>query len=325
MSFLNFNYSLFNYEDQSANNPIYRNTDITESFQGVNVSHENTTKVTLNPGQTSTIVTTLRSLAQDGTTQYAFSRPVATDSTMRLTWTGTGAAPLFRTARALGVDATTTVSIVRVGPNTARLQSVSGTALDSTAVSVGDTLKFARTTDSFTSPFGSANQNQAFLVQAKGSSYIDFLDNGAVGLDSNIVLGTNFASVFRVFSSGPVAIGDTISVGGGGVSSSNHGQFALTDVNSDYIEFLNPYGVAETVTVSTNTFKIYDHLIGFIHLKASAPISVAFDGGASITQVGLVGSTGPALLAGSVNTYQIDATNNSQSPVALTIRHMAVE
>lgn len=314
MGFLNFNYGILNYEDQSANNPTVRNMDISQSFQSLNANHENSAKHTIAPGQSLTIAATTRALASGGSTVWSVSRPVEADSTMRLGWTS-GAAPQFRAARSLGISPATQVSIVRSGPAAARLTISSGsTAL----VQTGDVVKFFRNTDAFTSPFSSQNAGQSFVVQAVGTGYIDFLDNGSAAEEGPLT-GCNLA--FCVMSNGPVQVGDTLWVAGS-VNQSNKGEWKISDVGPDFVEFLNPFGVVESFT--GQTVAVYDHLIQFVHVSASAPVSLSFDGEGDV-RVGRLGHSGPVLFMGTANAYRIDASNKGQEPITVTIRHMAVD
>lgn len=313
MAYLSFHYGLLSYDDQSANHPTMRNFDISQSFQGLTSNHENSQKCVIAPGQTVTIAATARPLANNGTTGWSLERPVDGDGIVRLRWTGTGAAPQFRVARALGIGPSTQVSIVRVGPATARITFSTGSTA---ACQVGDILKFFRSTDSFTSPFGPQNAGQSFVIQAVGSGYLDFLDNGSAGIDSNI---TGADTALAVMSNGPVAVGDTVFIDGS-MNSSNKGEFKVNDVAPDFIELLNPYGIEETFT--GGTVKVYDHLIQFMHVMATAPIALSFDDAGEM-RLGRIGSQ--ALFMGAVNAYQVDAINRSSEPVTVTIRHMAVD
>jgi hypothetical protein len=213
------------------------------------------------------------------TSQFSFLRPVATDGIVRVLWTGTGGSPGFRTARALGVDATTVLSQTRTGPKTIRLQSTSGTPLNSAAVVSGDKIFFERTTDAFTSPFSSYNSGKTYTVQSKGSGYIDYIDEGTVIEEPSVTLGSGFAQALKVFApeGAGLRIGDSIVLTSSNFNTANQGTFTVTQHTDTYVEFLNPYAAIETVTNSTNGVFAYDELIGFVYLVSSGNVVLFLD------------------------------------------------
>lgn len=314
MSYLNFHYGLLSAEDMTSS-PQVRNIDISQSFQGLRSDNENTKKVTLAPGESQTVAVTLRALAADTTTEFALERPISTDGTMRFGWTGVGTNPNFRTARALNLISSTQVSIIRIGPNAARLTMV---GINASAVQAGDILKFYRDTDTLVSPFSSPNVGLSFVIQAVGSNYVDYIDNGSAGLD----IVTNADDAFVIMSPGPVKVGDTVLLNGT-FNGANFGEFVITDVAPGFIEFINSYGVEETfVNTSAQKVRIYNYLITFVHITASSALGVSFDGGSAMKVTSL--GSGPVVFIGTVHTYQIDVTNTGPDPLTLTLRHMSV-
>ena len=316
MSFLNLNYQTVLYRDQSSQNPQFRGGgDITKSYQALPAQNERACDNVIGPGETKTIASTLRAITIDSTTELSIERPISTDSVMRLRWTGVGTNPNFRTKRDLDAAADTEIKILRVAPNTMRLSQEAGTAIDTSTIQVGDVIRFERSTDSFTSPLSPGNQGKSYIVQAKGSNYIDFVDNqAAIEEQTNVVLGADYEKVVRVMSSGPVKVGDTLKIDGP-YNLSNTGYFTVTDVAYDYVEVQNQYGVVETVVNSSNMFKIYDYLIGFLHLVGNARFDVKLNGQTAFT-VGMLDSI-DAVFLGSVEAYQVDVTNNSQDTICV--------
>lgn len=324
MPYLNLNLGVLIYEDLNQAQPLIRPTDITRSFQQVAVQFDKSDRITLQPGDTTTIVSTTRSTAWDNTTQLEFQRYLAANDNVRVRWTGTGTNPAFRTARAIAGAADTVVSITRVSPNTVRITNTAGTAWDTSTVQVNDLIRFEKSTDAIASPFSLTNQGQTWLVQAKTSSTIDFLDNGLASLDTAITLGSNYAYVLRCITQGPVRIGDTIDLAGAGLNPSNQGRYQIVDVSSDFVEVVNPFSVDETVLYGTNVINIYDHEIGFVNLRASGRFQIRFGGQTSWVDVTPLGPGNEAVMAGSFNTYQIMATNPTQQPVTISVQHAAV-
>jgi len=323
MPFCNVTYQLLIFEDQSDRNPQIRLPDITKNIQGVTVANDRSERTQLGPGETQDILVTSRALLSDSTTQFTVDRYSALGSNVRLKWTGTGTAPAFRTNRAIGGGSSTTVTITRVTPYVVRFTNAAGTAWTLGSVAIGDTLKIEKTTDSFTSPFGATNQGKTFTVQSKGAGYIDVIDNGGASLDSAIVLGASFEFALRVFSAGPVKVGDTLTTSGAGINPSNQGKFEIVDLSYDYVEVVNPFGETETWLVGTNVVTIYDYLIGLFHLRASGPIQVRFDAQVEWQSLDRLGAE--VIYLASVSAYKITAYNPSPSQeVTISAQHTQV-
>lgn len=297
--------------------------DIRRSVTGVPVSHDKSDRITVQANEVKDVVATARSLASDATTQLQFSRPLAAEDTVRVTWTG-GTNPLFRTGRAIGGDATTVVTTTRIAPNMVRFSNVAGTAWTLGPVLTNDILRMERTTDTFTSPFNPANLSVDLLVAAKGSGYIDVIDNGRLSLEANITLGADYATALRVMSQTPVKVGDTVDISGTAFHPGNAGKFLISQVSSDYIEILNPYSVAETITLSTSAFNVYEFLIGFVHLRCTIgnKIKLRFDAQTEWLELRQLGDQ--PILLGSINCYKIQAYNDGQQDVEVSIQYARV-
>lgn len=323
MPFLNLDYGLMIFEDQTDRNPQVKLPDIRKSVQGVQVNHDKSERLTLAPGETKDIVVTSRAVAWDSTTQLQTDRYISTADNVRLKWTGTGTAPSFRTNRNMGGDATTVVDMTRVSPYVVRITQSSGTAWTLGSVAIGDTIKFEKTTGAFTSPFNASNQGKAYAVQAKGANYIDFVDNGTAALDTAITMGADFAFALRVFSPGPVKIGDTLTVSGSGINPSNQGKFEIVDLSSDYVEIVNPFSEPETFLIGSNALTIYDYLIGLLHLRASGPVRVKYDNQVEWMLLDRLGAE--VLLLASTCAYRIQANNNDPSQeIEISVQHARV-
>jgi hypothetical protein len=321
MAFMNLNFQLLVYKDQpSGSKPNIRIPDLTESFQGLVLNNVKTDDPTIQPGETKTIAVTTRTLGLSNTTQFAIERPDAASDKTRLRWTGTGSNPLFRTARNLSIDATTQVSITRQAPRIARVQSTGGTPIVASPVQLGDILQFGPNTDTFTSPFGDQNVGKQFVVQAVGSNYVDVIDEGTIGLDSNVTLGADYAKALRVYSPGPVRIGDSVRIDGFTLNTNNVGDFVLTDATPDYVEFINPYSSPQTFTNSDDLIRVYDHLIGFVYIRSSGPVRLTTNRD-SVEDLGSLALGGPALKLSTTKAWQIDATNLSNDPITVLITH----
>jgi len=311
------------YEDtENSRNPLIRLPDITKSIQGVPINNDRSDRVTLYTNDVKDIATTSRTLFADSTTQLSFEKPISQEGKMRIKWTGTGTNPVFRTNRAIGGSATTTVSIAELTPYVKRITVLSGTAWSTAAVQVNDIIRFERNTDTFTSPFATGNSGTTYLVQAKGSNYIDFVDNGQAIAEGSVLLGTDFEQAVRVMSPGPTKLGDIITLSGSGLHPSNAGKFEIVDVSTNYIEVINTLGVTETIILGTNSLVIYEYLIGFILLRASGPFKIKFDNQVEWVKVERVGAE--ALLLASISAHSIMASNDSPDPVTISVQYARV-
>lgn len=326
MSYLNLGYSILVYDDVNDRNPKIREPDITQDLQQICVDHQKSERFTIYPNDVIDIAVTARALASNNTTELEFRRPLdGVSDNLRIIFTGTGSNPLFRTNRNLGGGATTAVAVSRVSPYVARITRTAGTAWTTGSILPGDWIKFETTTDDFTSPFATEYHGKKYLIQAKGTDHIDFVDNGELPITtSDIVLGADFAFALRAFSPGPVKIGDTIELSGAGLHPSNVGKFVINDLSTDYVQITSPYGVEETILVGTNSVVIYDRLIGFVHARgvASGPFKIRFGDSSEWITVDRIGPD--AIFMGSVRTFRIQATNDGPDSVILSVNHATV-
>lgn len=317
MAHANLEYRVLFYEDSSTTDPKVRDTDIDRSQTGLMISRPKADSVDLEPGESETILATTRALTQDTSTQYALGRAQAALDVVRLTYTGTGTLPGFRTQRALATDGTTTVSFSRIAPNTVRITATAGTPITTTAVQIGDFIKFERTTDTFTSAFNAANAGKVWQIQNVGSGFIDFLDNGQASLDQAVVLGASFAQQFLVMTAGPVRIGDTVTLGAG-LNLGNQGSFLISDVSPGYLEFTNAYEVDQTFTQSANV-NVYDRLTALVLMRAFGPFSVQVNDQVTAAPVTVIGQE--ALYLASLAAYKIVVSNIGQNPITVSIKY----
>lgn len=322
MAFLNLNYRFLMYEDSGdPKNPDVRIPDIHKDIQSITIEFDKSERTVVYQNEIKDIVTTQRNILSDATTEYTFERPISTEDNFRIKHTGVGTAPAFRTNRNIGGAADTQVSITRVTNYVARIQNTGGTPWNLASVQVNDIIKFDKDTDAVTSPFSAANKGKSWIIQNIGTDFIDFVDNGSAGAE-NVTLGADFASVLKAVSSGSVRPGDLVDIDGSGINPSNHGKFSVKDVSDDFLEFVNPLGVEETVTLGTNTVIVFEYLIGFVHLRADAPIKIRFGNQTEYVQVDRIGSE--AIFLGSPCTYKIQAMNDGAAPVTISIQHAHV-
>ena len=234
---------------------------------------------TLSPFESKTLVSTRRTSALSGTTGLQISQPISSlTTTWRLSWTGAGTDPQFRIARALSTTALTAITITRLSDTIVRLTQATA-PLSTTAIQIGDYLLIEKTTDSFTSPFTTSNQGTPVKVVGKTSTTIDVQDNGFMVPETAVVLGADFAQVLKVFSASGVQQNDTLVIKSTALNAGNRGEFKITAVSSDYVEFEASSLVPESVTgVVPNDLYFADEVIRFLAVSASGQIKVTIDG-----------------------------------------------
>ena len=321
MSWMNFVYKLIFHEDESDKSPKVKLLDISKEYQNLSISHDNSERYTLYPNDIAVIATTERSLAITGSTRVSFERINSDPAIMRLNWTS-GSDPAFRANRNIGGGSNTVVQIARLSPYVCRITNTAGSTWDLSSVAMNDQIKFAKNTNTYTSPFSLGNQGKTFSIQKAGSNYIDFIDNG-IAIEEIVNLSVNFALDLMVFSSIPVKIGDFLNITDSNVHPSNHGVYEITDVSPFYLEFTNPYGVEETnIAVTNTTLVVYDHLIGFVQLRATNKISLRFDSQQEWVSLNRVGCE--AILLGSLSVHKIQARNDSPEVVDVSLQHVEV-
>jgi len=270
---------------------------------------------TLAPFESKTVVSTRRSSGLDATTELQVSQPISSlTTTWRLTWTGTGANPLFRTARALSTTALTAITISRLSDTIVRLTQATA-PLSTTAIQIGDYLLIEKTTDSFTSPFTTSNQGTPVKVVGKTSTTIDVQDNGFMVAETAVVLGADFAEALKVFSASGVQQNDTLVIKSTALNAGNRGEFKVTAVSSDYVEIEASSLVAETVTgaLATNVY-FADEVVRFLGITASGQIKVTIDGEPVETSVLDTG----AFLAGTFKCTEVLVENLTDLGVSIS-------
>lgn len=322
MAFLNIKYDFVVQEDDcNDKNPKVKLPDMERSIEGVAVNFDKSDRITIYNNEIEEIATTSRNISWSASTGLEFVRPDENDpAKVRLMYTGVGTAPLFRTNRGIGGGADTVVEIERVTAYVARLKVVSGTAMDFTNVQVNDFLKILSTDDIIDSPF-TPDMVKEYLVQSKGVDYIDFIDNSTLQ-PAQYTLGNDFAACIKVLTRGPVKKDDTLEISGASINPSNHGRFLIIDSSDDYVEIYNDLAVEESFLKGTNIIVAYEHLIGFVHIRSTAPFKIRF--GEQQEWVAIEKCGPQTIFMGSVSTHKIQAFNDGLEPVSISIQSMMV-
>jgi hypothetical protein len=322
MSFLNLSIAKVAYEDALPTvDPKERLFDYVTSDSGLRVTNPSGCKKTVGEGTVTQLATTSRTLGYDATSQFEISFPTLGSQTTRFRWTGTGLTPAFRTLRAIGGGADTTVDLVRVSPTALKISYFSGTALTLNNVVVGDDLYFQKNDDLFTSPLQLGLLGQHYRVVDASATSVTIRDNGVGSAATGVVLGADYASVMRAFSSIGVQVGDKISFASAANLKYDNKtcSFTVTDVTDRDLYFINPYAVPEIAIPGANSFNIYDRMLSFISITATGALKLRFNSGVETVQM-YEYQPGRSMFIGTLNVYAIYAVNDTEAPIDVVVQ-----
>lgn len=262
MSNLNLIYGILAYEDCGTgvnNNPSQRVPDFSRQYYGISVGNPQGQVFSVSPNASLTLFDGSRSVSLSSSSAFTLTNP--TGSTYRLTSTA-GPNPGFRTERTTGVDATSTFNVSINNNALVNLTQTSGTAPNFTTAQPGDVLYIASD-----SPFSILNEGY-FPVLSVTTTALSFENNNAAA-ESNITLSTSFASQFRLFSNDGVQVGDTLVIAAG-FSTITQGNYEITAVNTDFIEFTSSRPLPlETAIVGATGLTIYSNAKFFVHIETN--------------------------------------------------------
>lgn len=321
MSYLNLAISRTAYNDPAAtSNPQESLFDYKTTRSGIPVSNPAGYTRVVYPGQTTLLDTTTRNLAYDATTEFEISYPITGSETVRMRWTGVGTAPNFRVFRNTGCGANTVVDVIKPSPTSLTIKYVSGAAMNTATVQIGDDIYFQPNDDDFTSPFNIPIQGVCFRVTDKGADYITFRDNGMGSSVSNVTLDVDYASAFRVFSNDGVQVGDKLSFSSAANLKYDNKAYIQTvsAVTDREVMFINPLALPETAIPGLNSINVFSRILSFVAIYASGPISLRFDN--SVDTIKLYEyEPGQAMFIGTIQTSSVYAVNETDMAVTVVI------
>lgn len=298
-----------------SQNPSQKVFEFSSGTVGLPVQDPICATKTIYSDSTVEIANTTRTVLIDDETEIAVQRVFPTENLVRLRWNGIGAHPGFRTYRATGHDDTTMVSFVRSSPSSMKLEVVSGKAMDFSSVILGDEVYMQATDATFTSPFLSNNTGRSFKIIDKSANYIIFRDDGIGYEQYSVLLGSDYDSALRIFSSSGVKTGDMVDFteSCGFKPSNKEHRLLITGVTDREISFNNPYAIEEVAIPGADTVRVFDKLINLIVIESSGPIDVSFDDGEffSVSEY----QPGQAFFAGSVAASKISLRNSLENAI----------
>lgn len=287
-------------DSSPSNSPSMQNFKWARNLNNSSVSKPVSLSFSLAPGESKLLFDGTRTLLQDGTTQYDLELKPLTTSTYILTWTG-GTAPAFRTARSIGSDATTAVSVTVNGP-LATFTSVAGTAFNFATVSVGDSVRIGNL-------FNVANQGEWKIISKTVTSIT--VENELASAEASVLLGAGFADQVKVYSAAGVQIGDTLKISGG-FSPASYGSYKVTSVASDFIEFSSLEVLPQESAIQTQLIAIYSSAKQLVYLESSKKVGMTINGvsGNEIEPFIVSNSSQPGMFLRKSTIYSMTVTND---------------
>lgn len=300
MSKLTLQVYLNAYSDaNSSNNPDLNNFKWNRTLNGLAVGSPHANAFQLAPGETRTLFSGSRTLAQDGTTTYSIALKPLTTNTYVLSAVA-GTLPNFRTPRTTGADATTQITVTQNGP-LMTFTSTGGTALNLAGSLVGDTVVIG-------SVFNIQNQG-AFKVLALSTTSLT-VENELGVAEGPITLGA--ASQIQLFSASGVQVGDTLKITGG-FSAVTQASYQVTAVYANSVEFYANSVLPQETSILTEAIAIYSDAKQLVYLESDQNVSMQVNGVAAgeIEPFVFNNCTQPGVFMRKSTMYSMTVTNNS--------------
>lgn len=298
MSLINVSMTITAYLDSlKTANPRVKIHDSTISLLGLPSGKIETKNISLAPGESMILASTSRTLSYTGLTSFDVTK---NQSTVRLT-----GAFGQRTKRDSG-DATTEWTVSQNQDLTTLTFTGTGAAPNFGTIQAGD---FA----TLDAPFSVLNKGDFKIVKV-GVDYIQYMNP--------IGAGETQVGYVNIYSQGPVQKGDTLDLQSTAFAYPNRGQFVLTRVTSDFVEFSNANGVPESgiTGVSAGTLNVYSNAYKWMYANVDQKVVIKLNGSSSMTNEveppvdgDLLASPGIMLKRGRV--YQVEVENISSTNV----------
>lgn len=308
------------YSDGAVNsNPAKNNFDWSVT-RAVEMDNPGNQVYELAPGEVKTIFDGTRSLGINGSSQFTLALTSLAATRYRLTWTGTGAAPVFRTSRGLtnGGDSLTLTS------NANSTLTVTGPAGAFTGVVAGDTVLIPGPTTGDTSTvFATTNEGLWLVLTATSTTLQLRRPTGVAYTGESEVVSVVSDGQFLAYSAAGVQVGDTIRLSAG-FSASALQAYEIVAVTPTWVEFYttSPLAVTETAVPGVSGLVIYNNAKNFVYLEYTQACLIQFNGNTSTGEIfepwvaGDDDQTGISVCKGP--RWSLVVTNVSQETLKLT-------
>ncbi len=303
------------YQDAScntSNSPKRNDFKWTREISRAPISNALSETFQIPPQTTQLLFNGIRTLTQDGTTQYSIALAPFNTSVYQLTNTG-GTPAGFRTLRTIGTNATSQVTTSINGP-ILTYTFTGGTLPNLSSVVVGDNVLIGNL-------FNPSNQgtNGVWQIVAVSSNSISVVNpNGYV--QGPVTLGSGFANQLRIFSAAGVQIGDTLVISSG-FSPVSQNSYQIVLVTDYYVQF----GYAGSLPAEgpiTTEVAIYSMAKTMIYMESDQNLEILINGAGSgpiIIPTVNNGTPYPGLFLLNSIVWSLSITNNSINQANVTL------
>jgi hypothetical protein len=268
---LNLLIHLNGYSDtNNSNEPTLNNFRWNREYLGLEITDPSSRLVNLDSGESLSLFSGSVSLSSDATTEYDIDLKSGSSSTYKIIHSF-GTAPLFRTPRTSGADATTEVTVTK-NAKVLKFESTGGTlfSLVVGGAVVGDKVRIGDV-------FNPSNRGEYKIIAITATSFS--IENETGLAESNIVLGSGFASEVNIYSSAGVQVGDKIAINNG-FSLVTLGTYEITDVSHNYIEFHSISTLPAEIGIGNDpeAFTIYRAAKQLVYIESEAKLNIKING-----------------------------------------------
>jgi hypothetical protein len=331
MSILSITNRLLAYDDASGstNNPTQRAFDWSRQTQGIPCDNPASEPFRIPPLQQVQIFDGTRTIASDNTTQYSLAVLNVAPNRYRLSFTGVGTDPAFRTDRAVDFLSGSNPKTITVTPQLN--QSIAVTASAGSVFSgvvPGDVVYIpGLSTGDPAGIFDPLNEGVWSVLDATTTKLTLARNPGTVYASKaeTVTIVDNYS--FQVFSSAGVQLDDTLSLVSG-FSVALLQNYEIVSVTSDAIEFISGTTLPNIASIvpGSNSIVIFSNAKSFVYLETNQRLDVSLNGNSSTFSVepllaGDPSKAGVFQLNGTV--YTLIVTNKSTQPA--TVRVISTE
>lgn len=303
MSKLNLQVSLNSYADKvESNQNLLNHFKWLRSVSGVLIDNPESAEFLVPAGDTLPLFNGTVTIAQDSLTQYSIS--LVSAGVYRLSWNGIGSNPSFRTERAIGVDNTTEVSVVKNG-SLMTANFIGGVLPNLSSVIIGDEMRL----------------DNVGIYKIIGKSATSVSWENEAGVEDSFILSSS--SSLRIYSSAGVQKHQTLSIKSG-FSPASFGDYDIIDVAPDFLIFNSP----KTLPVESDVLSpivIYKSEKKILFIESTDEVLVTINGNEQTRVSPLVSSSGTnpgvLLLTGAMHSAEILNTSLQE----VTIYYISAE
>lgn len=278
-SFLSFVMQAVGFDDlPPTSNPTRKGIDQRLAFQNVPVDNDQTQEYHIDPAGSVTVVDGQRSLGVNGST--AFDLTLIDATTYRITWTGAGAAPAFRTDRS--VDLTGVTLTLVANPNLS-LTVTADTGTPFSSVVAGDVVFIPGVSSGDPAgPFNDLNVGFWTVLAASGTVLTLARDPNLYpvfsGTSETVGPGIT-AEEFVAFTAAGVQVGDTLDLSAGFAPAALH-SYDITAVTPEWLQFqsTSPLGEESDIVPGTSGIVVYTNRKRFVLVLADQEVAVRYNG-----------------------------------------------